>query len=158
MEFSDGFLTLHVIMLQVANAGDSRCVICRAGRAVAMTVDHKPNDEAEHDRIRKAGHFKNMKRFRLKNSSCAAVCIAMMVDHKPTKEAEHDRSSRLAAELKSGLNGSILTIQSSELLMFSTLATAASSFEVSTWRLESVQSWAPAELCALRFIRRWAAL
>ena len=38
---------------QVANAGDSRCVMCRGGRAVAMTVDHKPNDEGEHDRILK---------------------------------------------------------------------------------------------------------
>ncbi len=42
-------------MLTVANAGDSRCVACRAGRAIAMTVDHKPNDEAEHDRILKVG-------------------------------------------------------------------------------------------------------
>lgn len=40
---------------QVANAGDSRCVMCRGGRAIAMTVDHKPNDEAEHDRILKVG-------------------------------------------------------------------------------------------------------
>lgn len=42
-------------VLTVANAGDSRCVACRAGRAIAMTVDHKPNDEAEHDRILKVG-------------------------------------------------------------------------------------------------------
>ncbi len=43
---SDGVLT-------VANAGDSRCVASRDGRAIAMTVDHKPNDEAEHERILK---------------------------------------------------------------------------------------------------------
>lgn len=41
--------------LVVANAGDSRCVACRNGRAIAMTVDHKPNDDAEHDRIKKVG-------------------------------------------------------------------------------------------------------
>lgn len=39
--------------LIVANAGDSRCVACRNGTAVAMTEDHKPNDEAEHARILK---------------------------------------------------------------------------------------------------------
>jgi len=43
--------------LIVANAGDSRCVACRNGTAVAMTEDHKPNDEAEHARILKAGGF-----------------------------------------------------------------------------------------------------
>ncbi len=49
-------------VLTVANAGDSRCVACRAGRAIAMTVDHKPNDEAEHDRILKVGSW-----FRMEN-------------------------------------------------------------------------------------------
>ena len=32
-------------------AGDSRCVACRDGQAVAMTEDHKPTDAAENDRI-----------------------------------------------------------------------------------------------------------
>ena len=39
--------------LVVANAGDSRCVASRAGAALAMTEDHKPNDQAEHARILK---------------------------------------------------------------------------------------------------------
>lgn len=39
----------------VANAGDSRCVICRAGKAVEMSFDHKPEDEIEFERIKKAG-------------------------------------------------------------------------------------------------------
>ena len=41
--------------LYVANAGDSRCVLCRGGKAHDMSVDHKPEDEIEHSRITKAG-------------------------------------------------------------------------------------------------------
>jgi len=37
--------------LWVANAGDSRCVFSRGGTAVAMTTDHKPNDQEEYARI-----------------------------------------------------------------------------------------------------------
>lgn len=44
-------------MLVVANAGDSRCVLSRRGMAVALTQDHKPNDEEEYARILKAGGF-----------------------------------------------------------------------------------------------------
>lgn len=35
----------------VAHAGDSRCVLCRAGRAVQLTKDHKPRLPAEYARI-----------------------------------------------------------------------------------------------------------
>jgi serine/threonine protein phosphatase PrpC len=40
-----------------ANAGDSRAVLCRAGKAVPLSVDHKPNDPAERERIHNAGGF-----------------------------------------------------------------------------------------------------
>ena len=40
--------------LVVANAGDSRCVLCRKGQAVAMSEDHKPTNAGEHSRITKA--------------------------------------------------------------------------------------------------------
>ncbi|KAK9805386.1 hypothetical protein WJX73_009935 [Symbiochloris irregularis] len=43
--------------LLVANAGDSRCVACHNGEAVAMTQDHKPTDGPEMARITKAGGF-----------------------------------------------------------------------------------------------------
>ncbi|KAH3734017.1 hypothetical protein DPMN_040456 [Dreissena polymorpha] len=39
----------------VANAGDSRCVLCRAGKAVDLSFDHKPEDERERSRIEAAG-------------------------------------------------------------------------------------------------------
>lgn len=42
-------------LLLVANAGDSRCVVSRAGSAIDMSVDHKPEDDVERNRIEKAG-------------------------------------------------------------------------------------------------------
>ncbi len=45
--------------LTVANAGDSRAVLCRDGKAVAMSEDHKPNDPIEIARIEKAGGHVN---------------------------------------------------------------------------------------------------
>uniref|UniRef100_A0A8R1HZL9 protein-serine/threonine phosphatase n=1 Tax=Caenorhabditis japonica TaxID=281687 RepID=A0A8R1HZL9_CAEJA len=39
----------------VANAGDSRAVLCRAGKAIDLSVDHKPEDTVEKDRIHAAG-------------------------------------------------------------------------------------------------------
>ena len=41
--------------LYVANAGDSRCIVCRDGKAIEMSFDHKPEDEPERARINKAG-------------------------------------------------------------------------------------------------------
>lgn len=41
--------------LYVANAGDSRCVVCRNGTAMDMSLDHKPEDTEELERIQKAG-------------------------------------------------------------------------------------------------------
>lgn len=43
--------------LYVANAGDSRGVLCRAGKAVALSEDHKPAQETERSRIIAAGGF-----------------------------------------------------------------------------------------------------
>ena len=41
--------------LHVANVGDSRAYLCRAGKAKALTVDHSPADYKEHERIEKVG-------------------------------------------------------------------------------------------------------
>ncbi|PNH10818.1 putative protein phosphatase 2C 11 [Tetrabaena socialis] len=43
--------------LYVANAGDSRGVLCRGGKAVALSEDHKPAQEGERNRIIAAGGF-----------------------------------------------------------------------------------------------------
>lgn len=42
-------------VVYVANAGDSRCVLSRDGRAIELSQDHKPELPGELDRIRKAG-------------------------------------------------------------------------------------------------------
>jgi protein phosphatase 1G len=41
--------------LFVANAGDSRCVLGRGGLAVALSFDHKPENDEERRRIEHAG-------------------------------------------------------------------------------------------------------
>ena len=41
--------------LYIANAGDSRCVLCRKGRAFPLSLDHKPENDVERKRIEKAG-------------------------------------------------------------------------------------------------------
>jgi protein phosphatase 2C family protein 2/3 len=43
--------------IYVGNAGDSRCVLCRDGKAVPLSEDHKPFLEKEIKRIQKAGGF-----------------------------------------------------------------------------------------------------
>ncbi|KAM3277607.1 hypothetical protein ACQJBY_045483 [Aegilops geniculata] len=43
--------------LVVANAGDSRCVISRKGRAHDMSRDHKPELQSEKERIENAGGY-----------------------------------------------------------------------------------------------------
>lgn len=46
---------VHNRQLLVSNAGDSRCVLCRGGLAIDMSVDHKPEDPEEQQRILLAG-------------------------------------------------------------------------------------------------------
>ena len=41
--------------LHIGNAGDSRCVLSRGGKAVPLSFDHKPENEEERRRIEKAG-------------------------------------------------------------------------------------------------------
>eukprot|EP01025_Chloroclados_australasicus_P019298 TRINITY_DN2052_c0_g1_i3.p3 TRINITY_DN2052_c0_g1~~TRINITY_DN2052_c0_g1_i3.p3 ORF type:complete len:295 (+),score=28.91 TRINITY_DN2052_c0_g1_i3:251-1135(+) len=55
----DGCTAVTVIVVQnkmyVANVGDSKCVLCRDGEGMLLTVDHKPNLQNERERIENAG-------------------------------------------------------------------------------------------------------
>ena len=44
-------------VLYVANAGDSRAILCRGGAVVELSHDHKPASATEHGRITAAGGF-----------------------------------------------------------------------------------------------------
>ena len=50
---------IHKNTLYVANAGDSRSVLCRNNGPFDMSVDHKPDNPEEKARIEKAGGFVN---------------------------------------------------------------------------------------------------
>lgn len=46
---------IHDKEVVVANAGDSRCILCRDGKALDLSFDHKPEDDIERNRIVAAG-------------------------------------------------------------------------------------------------------
>jgi len=48
--------------LTVANAGDTRAVLCRGGKAIRLSFDHKPKVPSEKERIEKLGGFVAMGR------------------------------------------------------------------------------------------------
>lgn len=50
-------LMLHKGEIIVANAGDSRSVLCNKGKAYELSFDHKPDNEKERARIFKAGGY-----------------------------------------------------------------------------------------------------
>ena len=41
--------------MHIANVGDCRAVLCRAGKAIRLSDDHKPNRRDEKARIERAG-------------------------------------------------------------------------------------------------------
>ena len=45
------------LVLHTANVGDSRAVLCRAGRPLRLSYDHKGSDLVEQQRVREAGGF-----------------------------------------------------------------------------------------------------
>jgi len=59
--FAVGCTAVCVVMsrsyIVCANAGDSRAVLCQQAKAVPLSFDHKPTDEAERKRIINAGGY-----------------------------------------------------------------------------------------------------
>eukprot|EP00928_Gymnodinium_smaydae_P040614 TRINITY_DN2752_c0_g1_i1.p1 TRINITY_DN2752_c0_g1~~TRINITY_DN2752_c0_g1_i1.p1 ORF type:complete len:423 (+),score=98.07 TRINITY_DN2752_c0_g1_i1:98-1366(+) len=54
---SDGALRPQPRSVVVANCGDSRAIVCRAGKAIELTEDHKPEAPEENARIKRAGGY-----------------------------------------------------------------------------------------------------
>jgi serine/threonine protein phosphatase PrpC len=50
-------IDLDTLAIHVANVGDTRCTLCREGRAVDLSIDHKANHPAEIARVMDAGGF-----------------------------------------------------------------------------------------------------
>eukprot|EP00796_Vickermania_ingenoplastis_P013267 gene13267-9110_t len=50
-------LYIHDGVLYCANAGDSRCVMCRNGESFPLSTDHKPVNASEQHRIERAGGY-----------------------------------------------------------------------------------------------------
>jgi len=48
--------------LYAANAGDARAVLCRAGKAIRLTFDHKASDPEEQERVTASGGWVSMNR------------------------------------------------------------------------------------------------
>mmetsp|Transcript_48287 Transcript_48287/g.98602 ORF Transcript_48287/g.98602 Transcript_48287/m.98602 type:complete len:258 (-) Transcript_48287:113-886(-) len=48
--------------LYAANAGDARAVLCRDGKAVRLTKDHKASDQSEQERVAASGGWVSMNR------------------------------------------------------------------------------------------------
>ncbi len=48
-------LLRNSVELHIAHVGDSKALMCRQGKVVRLTQDHKPTDSKEKDRIKSAG-------------------------------------------------------------------------------------------------------
>lgn len=61
LRLNDGCTALTMLILEnafyVANAGDSRAVLCRGGTAIELSSDDKPLKESEYTRIKRLGGF-----------------------------------------------------------------------------------------------------
>lgn len=64
-------------VLYTANAGDARAVLCRGGRAVRLTYDHKGSEPQEQQRVRDAGGFIALDRVSGKRLSHTKECLRL---------------------------------------------------------------------------------
>lgn len=102
-------VTVHVSETHVrcASVGDSRAVLCRGGVAQALSADHKPENEGEHDRITAAGGFvkdnrvngqlamsRAMGDFTYKTQKERGVCEQLVIPQPDVFTVNRDRSDQ----------------------------------------------------------------
>lgn len=68
-------------VLYTANAGDARAVLCRGGKAIRLTYDHKGSDKQEAKRITDAGGFVMSGRVNGKSNSPLRVLQFSLLKH-----------------------------------------------------------------------------
>jgi serine/threonine protein phosphatase PrpC len=76
-------------ILICANAGDSRCVVAEGGKALPLSVDHKPTLKKERDRIYRAGSTVNIEG-RIDGNLNLSRAIGDIAHKKNTKLALHE--------------------------------------------------------------------
>eukprot|EP00946_MAST-07B_sp_MAST-7B-sp1_P003518 g3518.t1 len=81
--------------LYCANAGDSRTVLSRAGKAIDLSTDHKPSNLSEEQRVREAGGFVLMGRVMGKLAVSRAIGDSEFKDPESRLLAEFSISSPL---------------------------------------------------------------
>lgn len=86
-------------LLICANAGDSRCVLGEGGRAVPLSIDHKPNLKKERDRIYKAGSTVNVEG-RIDGNLNLSRAIGDIAHKKNTKLGLHEQAITSLPDVK----------------------------------------------------------
>jgi len=90
-------------MLYCANAGDSRAVLCRDGKSISLTIDHKATNPSEIERVVQAGGFVRNDRINGLIAISRALgdhCMKMFVISEPNwtvNELEHSDSILILA-------------------------------------------------------------
>lgn len=81
-------VTVTPTRMMCANVGDSRCVVSRAGEAIAMSVDHKASEPGEQERLDNLGARVRGKYIRAWNST-SMIAVSRAIGDKEYKKEKN---------------------------------------------------------------------